>query len=58
MDARRIIAGVRDGQGLARDSARWFAGGLASGEVSDAQAGAFAMAVLLKGLTPEDRVGL
>ncbi len=58
MDARRIIAGVRDGQGLPRDSARWFAGGLASGEVTDAQAGAFAMAVLLKGLTPEDRVGL
>ncbi|MGB5871854.1 MAG: thymidine phosphorylase [Albidovulum sp.] len=58
MDARRIIADLRDGKGLSPDAARWFALGLASGEVSDAQAGAFAMAVLLKGLSAKGRVGL
>ncbi|MGC1487469.1 MAG: thymidine phosphorylase, partial [Albidovulum sp.] len=58
MDARRIIADLRDGKGLSPDAARWFATGLASGEVSDAQAGAFAMAVLLKGLSAKGRVGL
>ncbi len=55
MDARRIIAALRDGNGLPEASAVWFAGGLASGEVTDAQAGAFAMAVLLKGLAAEER---
>lgn len=58
MDARSIIAALRDGRGLPADSARWFAAGLASGDVTDAQAGAFAMAVLLKGLSAGDRVGL
>ncbi|MDP1669955.1 thymidine phosphorylase [Phaeovulum sp.] len=58
MDARAIIAGVRDRQGLPADAARWFADGLASGAVSDAQAGAFAMAVLLNGIGAEGRVAL
>ena len=57
MDARSIIAGVRDRTGLPEAAATWFAGGLASGEVTDAQAGAFAMAVLLNGLSETDRVG-
>ncbi|MCB2128965.1 MAG: thymidine phosphorylase [Rhodobacteraceae bacterium] len=57
MDARRIIAALRDGGGLGPDAAEWFARGLASGEVTDAQAGAFAMAVLLRGLSAKDRVG-
>ncbi|MCB2116407.1 MAG: thymidine phosphorylase [Rhodobacteraceae bacterium] len=57
MDARKIIAGVRDRKGLPAEAAAWFAGGLASGGVTDAQAGAFAMAVLLNGLSEADRVG-
>ena len=57
-DARQIIADLRDGKGLPEPAARWFAGGLASGTVTDAQAGAFAMAVLLKRLSAGDRVGL
>ncbi len=57
-DARTIIAGLRDRKGLPPAAARWFADGLASGEVTDAQAGAFAMAVLLTGLNNEERVGL
>ncbi|WP_372837711.1 thymidine phosphorylase [Phaeovulum sp.] len=58
MDARSIIAAVRDGQGLPEDAALWFAKGLASDTVSDAQAGAFAMAVYLKGIGAEGRVAL
>ncbi|MFN4191796.1 MAG: thymidine phosphorylase [Tabrizicola sp.] len=57
-DARAIIAAIRDGRPPAPEDLRWFAAGLASGEVTDAQAGAFAMAVLLKGLGEEGRVAL
>ena len=57
-DARSIIARIRDGGQPSADDLRWFAAGLASGEVTDAQAGAFAMAVLLKGLSEEGRVAL
>ena len=58
MDARTVIAEIRDGRGLSADAAMWFAQGLASGTVTDAQAGAFAMAVLLRGLSEDDRVAL
>ncbi len=58
MDARAIIAKVRDGTTPSVDELRWFAAGLASGAVSDAQAGAFAMGVLLNGLAEEGRVAL
>jgi thymidine phosphorylase len=57
-DARSIIATIRDGGAPAAEDLRWFAAGLASGAVTDAQAGAFAMAVLLKGLSEEGRVAL
>ncbi len=58
MDARSIIAKLRDGGRPNADELKWFARGLASDEVTDAQAGAFAMAVLLKGLGDEGRVAL
>ena len=58
MDARAIIAKIRDGTAPTADELRWFAAGLADGGVSDAQAGAFAMAVLLKGLGEGGRVAL
>ena len=58
MDARAIIAQIRDGSPPPPDHIAWFAAGLASGAVSDAQAGAFAMAVLLKGLGEAGRVAL
>ncbi len=57
-DARAIIAAVRDGARPSAEALGWFAKGLADGTVSDAQAGAFAMAVLLKGLGEEGRVAL
>ena len=58
MDARAIIARLRDGGQPDAEELGWFARGLASGAVSDAQAGAFAMAVLLKGLGEAGRVAL
>ncbi|MDB5659126.1 MAG: thymidine phosphorylase [Cypionkella sp.] len=58
MDARAIIVALRDGAVPSAAELQWFAQGLASGAVSDAQAGAFAMAVLLKGLGDEGRVAL
>ncbi len=58
MDARRIIALVRDRRPLAGAEAEWFARGLADGTVNDAQAAAFAMAVLCRGLGEGGRVAL
>ncbi|OYW55080.1 MAG: thymidine phosphorylase [Rhodobacterales bacterium 12-65-15] len=57
-DARSIIATIRDGGQPSEAALGWFAAGLASGAVTDAQAGAFAMAVLLKGLGDAGRVAL
>ena len=56
MDVRSIIAKVRDGGEPSQAELSWFSAGLASGAVTDAQAGAFAMAVCLKGLSEEARV--
>ena len=58
MDARAINARLRMGETLAPEDLAWFARGLASGEVTDAQAGAFAMAVCLRGLGEAGRVAL
>lgn len=58
MDARAIIAKVRGKETPSQEELRWFAQRLASGDVSDAQAGAFAMAVVLNGLSDEGRVAL
>ncbi|MVO17508.1 thymidine phosphorylase [Parasedimentitalea huanghaiensis] len=58
MDARSIIASLRRGETLSEDQLRWFAQGLADFTVSDAQAGAFAMAVCLRGLGAEGRRAL
>ena len=58
MDARRIIAKLRDREEPSQAELSWFARGLASGGVTDAQAGAFAMAACLNGLSEEARVAL
>ncbi|PIE13170.1 MAG: thymidine phosphorylase [Rhodobacterales bacterium] len=58
MDARAVIATLRDGEVPSAEALQWFARGLADGSVSDAQAGAFAMAALLNGLGDEGRVAL
>ncbi len=58
MDARSVIAKLRRGEPLANEELSWFAAGLADGTVGDAQAGAFAMAVCLQGLSEDGRVAL
>ncbi len=55
MDAPGIIGALRDGKELSPQQLNWFAQGLADGRVSDAQAGAFAMAVVLRGLSADAR---
>lgn len=58
MDARSVIAKLRQHQTPTRAELSWFAQGLADQSVSDAQAGAFAMAVCLSGLTDAGRTAL
>jgi thymidine phosphorylase len=58
IDARGLNARLRRGERPAPQELRAFAAGLASGAVTDAQAGAFAMAVCLRGLGEEGRVAL
>lgn len=55
MDARAVIAAVRRGAQVPDADLNWFAKGLADWSVTDAQAGAFAMAVCLKGLAGRGR---
>jgi thymidine phosphorylase len=58
MDARSLILKLRDRQELTPFELSWFAAGLADGTVSDAQAGAFAMAAVLNGMTTSECVAL
>ena len=58
MQASTVIAKLRRGEDPSAEDLRWFAAGLADGRVSDAQGGAFAMGVCLRGLTDEGRVAL
>ncbi len=58
MDARAILEGFRMGRLPTPDALSWFARGLASGEVTDAQAAAFAMAVCWRGLGEAGRIAL
>ncbi len=58
MDARTVLVKVRENQPLNDDEIKWFANGLADGNVSDAQAGAFAMSVYLNGISKKERVAL
>lgn len=57
-DARRVIAALRRGEEPSAKDLAWFAHGLADGQVSAAQAGAFAMGVCLRGLSESGRVAL
>lgn len=58
MNARTILAKLRHRKTPSRDELVWMAQGLADGSVSDAQAGAFAMAICLNGLSDVGRVAL
>ena len=58
MDARTIIAKLRRHEVPSAEELRWFAQCLADQSVSDAQAGAFAMAVCMGSLGTEGRAAL
>lgn len=58
MNARAILAKLRHRQNPTREELTWCANALADGTLSDAQAGAFAMAVCLNGLSDVGRVSL
>ena len=58
MRAVDIISKKRDKGELTRDEIEFFIKGFVSGEVADYQASAFAMAVLLNGMTPRETTDL
>ncbi|WP_187429489.1 thymidine phosphorylase [Roseobacter fucihabitans] len=58
MSARMLLAQLRRGAPLDGEELTWLAQGLADGAISDAQAGAFAMGICLRGLSAEGRVAL
>ena len=58
MDAQAIIGKKRDGFSLNIDEINWFCNGLASGQVSDAQAGAFAMAITINDMNNDELTAL
>ena len=55
---QELIRRKRDGGELEGHEIEWLVRGITDGWVSDAQVGAFAMAVVLKGMTREERVAL
>ena len=57
-DARSVLAKLRHARTLSADDLAWVAEALADGQISDAQAGAFAMGVCARGLAEEERVAL
>ncbi len=58
MIPQELIRRKRDGGELESHEIEWLVRGITDGYVSDAQVGAFAMAVLLKGMTADERVAL
>ena len=58
INARSVLARLRHGEPLQEDHLAWLAAGLADGAISDAQAGAFAMGICVRGLSEAGRVAL
>jgi thymidine phosphorylase len=53
-----VIRRKRDGAELSADELRFLVGGIADGSLSDAQVGALAMALFVRGMQPAERVAL
>lgn len=58
MEARSVLTCLREGVALSEDQLRWFARGLATGEVTEAQGAAFAMGVCKGGLSETETIAL
>ncbi|WP_298973816.1 thymidine phosphorylase [uncultured Roseobacter sp.] len=56
--ARKLLAQLRHGIPLQGSNLAWLAQALSDGTISDAQAGAFAMGICVRGLSEEARVAL
>jgi thymidine phosphorylase len=56
--AQEVIRRKRDGNALTGEEIEWLVAGITDGSVSDAQIGALAMAIVIKGMGPEERVAL
>jgi thymidine phosphorylase len=56
--AAEVIRRKRDGNALSTDELRFLVGGITDGSLSDAQVGALAMALFLRGMEPDERVAL
>ncbi len=55
---QEVIRKKRDGQSLTRDEVQAFIHGLTTGEISEGQVAAFAMAVFFNGMKPDEAIGL
>ena len=58
MRAVDIITSKRDGRSLAREEIRFFVDGVTAGTLPDYQAAALLMAIVLRGMTPEETAWL
>ncbi len=58
MNPADLIAHKRDGHEYSDTESRYIANALSDGQIDDAQAGALAMAILLNGLTEQERIDL
>lgn len=56
--AQEVIRRKRDGRALSAEDIQRFVAGIADGSISEGQVAAFAMAVLLRGMTVDERVAL
>jgi thymidine phosphorylase len=56
--AAEVIRRKRDGAALTEDEVRFLVTGITDGSLSDAQVGALAMALFLRGMAPDERVAL
>jgi thymidine phosphorylase len=56
--AAEVIRHKRDGHALTADELAFLVGGITDGSLSDAQVGALAMALFLRGMDPAERVAL
>jgi thymidine phosphorylase len=56
--AQEVIRRKRDGNALTGEEIEWLVAGITDGSISDAQVGALAMAIVINGMDPEERVAL